>query len=85
MTNDQRDKCITDSHDILMRIEPMVLTHEKELRGNGNAGLLEKVTIMQTAQKTCLATQAGKTPRIANWVAVAALIVAIFAVFMGSK
>ena len=83
MTNDERDKLIKESHDLLMRIEPMVLTHEKELRGNGNPGLLEKVTVMSTAQKACMERQASRFPAIANLVAIAALIVAIFALFMG--
>ena len=86
MTNDERDRLIAESHDILMRVEPMVETHEKELRGSGNVnpGLIKTVTILQTTQKACLENQAAKTPRIANWVAIAALIVAIFAIFMGS-
>ena len=82
MTNIERDQCIADSHDILMRIKPLVLAHEEEMRGS--AGLLAQVAIIHAAQNACLENQKGQPPRIANWVAIAALIVAIFAIFMGS-
>ena len=80
MTNDERDEYIKGTHDAMMRIEPMVMAHEKAINGNGNKGLKEKVTIIEAEHTECNKRRAAENPRQANIIALVALVAAVLAV-----
>ncbi len=52
MTNDERDKMIHETHDIIIRTLPMIENHEKTLYGNGRDGLTDRIVQLETRQKT---------------------------------
>ncbi len=75
MSNDERDEYIKSSHDILMKLEPMVLAHDKSLYGNGQPGAVDRITVIETTQKECQKRTAVAPSVRSNWIALAALIV----------
>jgi len=68
---------INKIYDIVLRIEPMVLTHEKVLRGNGSPGLITQVTTIQTKQTECPARKAMSSGNRGNIIALGALVISL--------
>lgn len=55
MTNEERDTCIQETHDAIVRIEPMVKAHDQSLYGNGQRGVCERVIAIEQREETCSA------------------------------
>ena len=85
MTNDERDKYIRESHDILTALKPMVTEHRKTLYGNGTPGIVNRITLIEAAHVECTKRRDSKTPRAANLIALAALVVAAVSVYVSLR
>lgn len=77
MTNDERDKMISESHNMLLGLAPLVKAHEKDINGNGQPGMKERLTQMETSHGECQKRQGAQPAVHGNWIAVAALLVCL--------
>ena len=76
MTNDQRDRLINQTHIICERLA-------KVIEGNGQAGLSDRVTVIENNQENCAAREAyageSKRSTVANLIQIGMLAACIVA------
>ena len=65
MTNEERDRYIRDSHDILTALKPMVIEHRKTLYGNGSPGVVHRVTLIESSHAEHIKQTDGVVHRVA--------------------
>ena len=80
MTNEERDKCIQETHDAVIVLLPDVDNLKLAVWGNGKPGLKEALTVLKTKQDECQKKKAKEGQGIANYLSLAAVLVALFAV-----
>jgi hypothetical protein len=79
MTNDERDQLILETHDAIILLVPTVENLSTTVWGNGKPGLKEDVAILKTHHEECRRQESKRGGEVANYIALAALLVAIIA------
>lgn len=80
-----REEKIDKIYDIVIRLEPMVVGHDKSIYGNGQKGLKERVDVMETMQRDCMERRKAEPANRSNLIALAALFLCAIGLWIQAK